>query len=55
MRRLRGILDTAVLALLALAAAPWCLIAPASWERLLDRLARHVLFARTTPVLPEDA
>lgn len=53
MNRLRGMLDAPLLALLALAAVPWCLVAPASWERMLDRLARRVLFVRTQPV-PAD-
>jgi len=48
-RRLRGVLDALAFAVLAVVAAPWCLVAPASWERLLDRLGRHALFARRDP------
>ncbi len=54
MTRLRGILDAPLLAALALLAIPWCLLAPASWEALLDRLARRALFKRTIPVPPDD-
>lgn len=54
MRRLQGVVDALALVLLALAAVPWCLVAPDSWERLLDRLSRHVLFSRTFPVPPDE-
>lgn len=52
MRRFRGVLDLFVLVALAIVAAPWCLVAPASWERALDRIARHLLFGRTVARVP---
>lgn len=46
-RRVRGFTDAVAFSVLAVIAIPVCLVAPDTWEGILDSVARNILFSRT--------